>query len=205
MPPARPSKREDSTHSPPPPPTEATPITHAPTRDTPDASTARRTAAPATSPTQALFGRVFSKRDAVWTEIGHKAMVEVAAEEEELEDLSEEELKAQQAGSKSQCIPHGKKYEKKWLVPAQQNICSIPYAPIQDGNDLPHPLALMWTHPPLSHLVSGASWELTSHIRGDLVVPTANTPEEVGWKSSSSSLLSPGCRVRSGLLLVRIT
>uniref|UniRef100_A0A8C5E130 Nuclear RNA export factor 1 n=1 Tax=Gouania willdenowi TaxID=441366 RepID=A0A8C5E130_GOUWI len=27
-------------------------------------------------------------------------------------------------------IPHGKKYDKKWLVPALQNICSVPYTPI---------------------------------------------------------------------------
>uniref|UniRef100_A0A8C5G389 Nuclear RNA export factor 1-like n=1 Tax=Gouania willdenowi TaxID=441366 RepID=A0A8C5G389_GOUWI len=70
-----------------------------------------------------------------------------------------EELEAEQAGSKSRCvsshshshlvnllcdwsnripiclpcqqIPHGKKYDKKWLVPALQDICSIPYTPIQ--------------------------------------------------------------------------
>uniref|UniRef100_A0A8C7ZLB7 Nuclear RNA export factor 1a n=1 Tax=Oryzias sinensis TaxID=183150 RepID=A0A8C7ZLB7_9TELE len=28
-------------------------------------------------------------------------------------------------------IPHGKKYDKKWLVPALQNICSVPYTPVQ--------------------------------------------------------------------------
>uniref|UniRef100_A0A8C6KXV4 Nuclear RNA export factor 1 n=1 Tax=Nothobranchius furzeri TaxID=105023 RepID=A0A8C6KXV4_NOTFU len=27
-------------------------------------------------------------------------------------------------------IPHGRKYDKKWLVPALQNICSVPYTPI---------------------------------------------------------------------------
>uniref|UniRef100_A0A3Q4G5U3 Nuclear RNA export factor 1a n=1 Tax=Neolamprologus brichardi TaxID=32507 RepID=A0A3Q4G5U3_NEOBR len=28
-------------------------------------------------------------------------------------------------------IPHGRKYDKKWLLPALQNICSVPYHPIQ--------------------------------------------------------------------------
>jgi len=28
-------------------------------------------------------------------------------------------------------IPHGRKYEKKWLVTALQNICSVPYTPVQ--------------------------------------------------------------------------
>ncbi|XP_017263959.1 nuclear RNA export factor 1 isoform X2 [Kryptolebias marmoratus] len=28
-------------------------------------------------------------------------------------------------------IPHGRKYDKKWLVPAIQNICTVPYSPIQ--------------------------------------------------------------------------
>ncbi|KAK9518191.1 hypothetical protein VZT92_023503 [Zoarces viviparus] len=28
-------------------------------------------------------------------------------------------------------IPHGRKYDKKWLLPALQNICSIPYTPVQ--------------------------------------------------------------------------
>ncbi|XP_028298740.1 nuclear RNA export factor 1-like [Gouania willdenowi] len=32
-------------------------------------------------------------------------------------------------------IPHGKKYDKKWLVPALQDICSIPYTPIQYHDD----------------------------------------------------------------------
>uniref|UniRef100_A0A8C5H039 Nuclear RNA export factor 1-like n=1 Tax=Gouania willdenowi TaxID=441366 RepID=A0A8C5H039_GOUWI len=32
-------------------------------------------------------------------------------------------------------IPHGKKYDKKWLVPALQDICSIPYTPIQYHED----------------------------------------------------------------------
>uniref|UniRef100_A0A8C5NHG6 Nuclear RNA export factor 1-like n=1 Tax=Gouania willdenowi TaxID=441366 RepID=A0A8C5NHG6_GOUWI len=35
-----------------------------------------------------------------------------------------------------QQIPHGKKYDKKWLVPALQDICSIPYTPIQVSVDL---------------------------------------------------------------------
>uniref|UniRef100_A0A8C5GZI7 Nuclear RNA export factor 1-like n=1 Tax=Gouania willdenowi TaxID=441366 RepID=A0A8C5GZI7_GOUWI len=34
-----------------------------------------------------------------------------------------------------QQIPHGKKYDKKWLVPALQDICSIPYTPIQYHED----------------------------------------------------------------------
>uniref|UniRef100_A0A8C5DTV0 Nuclear RNA export factor 1-like n=1 Tax=Gouania willdenowi TaxID=441366 RepID=A0A8C5DTV0_GOUWI len=34
-----------------------------------------------------------------------------------------------------QQIPHGKKYDKKWLVPALQDICSIPYTPIQYHDD----------------------------------------------------------------------
>uniref|UniRef100_A0A3B3ZN29 Nuclear RNA export factor 1 n=1 Tax=Periophthalmus magnuspinnatus TaxID=409849 RepID=A0A3B3ZN29_9GOBI len=28
-------------------------------------------------------------------------------------------------------IPHGKKYDKKWLLTALQNICSVPYRPVQ--------------------------------------------------------------------------
>ncbi|XP_061581551.1 nuclear RNA export factor 1 isoform X1 [Cololabis saira] len=28
-------------------------------------------------------------------------------------------------------IPHGRKYDKKWLVTALQNICTVPYAPVQ--------------------------------------------------------------------------
>lgn len=28
-------------------------------------------------------------------------------------------------------IPHGRKYDKKWLLPALQNICSVPYHPVQ--------------------------------------------------------------------------
>uniref|UniRef100_A0A7N6AHA6 Nuclear RNA export factor 1 n=1 Tax=Anabas testudineus TaxID=64144 RepID=A0A7N6AHA6_ANATE len=28
-------------------------------------------------------------------------------------------------------IPHGKKYDKKWLLSALQNICSVPYTPVQ--------------------------------------------------------------------------
>uniref|UniRef100_A0AAQ4P2L6 Nuclear RNA export factor 1a n=1 Tax=Gasterosteus aculeatus aculeatus TaxID=481459 RepID=A0AAQ4P2L6_GASAC len=28
-------------------------------------------------------------------------------------------------------IPHGKKYDKKWLLPALQNICTVPYTPVQ--------------------------------------------------------------------------
>ncbi|CAK6964593.1 nuclear RNA export factor 1 isoform X1 [Scomber scombrus] len=28
-------------------------------------------------------------------------------------------------------IPHGKKYDKKWLLPALQNICTVPYTPEQ--------------------------------------------------------------------------
>ncbi|XP_034739334.1 nuclear RNA export factor 1 isoform X2 [Etheostoma cragini] len=28
-------------------------------------------------------------------------------------------------------IPHGRKYDKKWLLTALQNICSVPYAPVQ--------------------------------------------------------------------------
>lgn len=28
-------------------------------------------------------------------------------------------------------IPHGRKYEKKWLITALQNICAIPYTPVQ--------------------------------------------------------------------------
>ncbi|XP_075960136.1 nuclear RNA export factor 1 isoform X1 [Anarhichas minor] len=28
-------------------------------------------------------------------------------------------------------IPHGRKYDKKWLLPALQNICTIPYTPVQ--------------------------------------------------------------------------
>lgn len=28
-------------------------------------------------------------------------------------------------------IPHGRKYDKKWLLTAIQNICSVPYTPIQ--------------------------------------------------------------------------
>uniref|UniRef100_A0A8C5DT77 Nuclear RNA export factor 1-like n=1 Tax=Gouania willdenowi TaxID=441366 RepID=A0A8C5DT77_GOUWI len=107
------------------------------------------------------MGENFAKETVVWTEIGDKAKVEVA--EEEGEELSEEELEAEQAGSKSRCvsshshshlvnllcdwsnripiclpcqqIPHGKKYDKKWLVPALQDICSIPYTPIQYHDD----------------------------------------------------------------------
>ncbi|XP_028329418.1 nuclear RNA export factor 1-like [Gouania willdenowi] len=32
-------------------------------------------------------------------------------------------------------IPHGTKYDKNWLVPALQDICSIPYTPIQYHED----------------------------------------------------------------------
>ncbi|XP_037317590.1 nuclear RNA export factor 1 isoform X1 [Pungitius pungitius] len=28
-------------------------------------------------------------------------------------------------------IPHGRKYDKKWLLPALQNICTVPYTPVQ--------------------------------------------------------------------------
>ena len=28
-------------------------------------------------------------------------------------------------------IPHGKKYDKQWLLTALQNICSVPYRPVQ--------------------------------------------------------------------------
>ncbi|XP_068444936.1 nuclear RNA export factor 1 isoform X2 [Clinocottus analis] len=28
-------------------------------------------------------------------------------------------------------IPHGRKYDKKWLLPALQNICSVPFTPVQ--------------------------------------------------------------------------
>lgn len=28
-------------------------------------------------------------------------------------------------------IPHGKKYDKKWLLGALQNICSVPFKPVQ--------------------------------------------------------------------------
>uniref|UniRef100_A0A8C5H4N5 Nuclear RNA export factor 1-like n=1 Tax=Gouania willdenowi TaxID=441366 RepID=A0A8C5H4N5_GOUWI len=98
-----------------------------------------------------LLGENLGKETAVWTEIGDEA------EEEDGEDLSEEEIEAKLAGSKSRCvsshshlvnllcdwsnripiclpcqqIPHGTKYDKKWLVPALQDICSIPYTPIQ--------------------------------------------------------------------------
>lgn len=46
---------------------------------------------------------------------------------------------------------------------------------------------------------SGASWRLVSQIRGDLLEPTASKAEEVGWKSTNSSLPWPGRRVSSGL------
>ncbi|XP_013861347.1 nuclear RNA export factor 1 isoform X2 [Austrofundulus limnaeus] len=32
-------------------------------------------------------------------------------------------------------IPHGRKYDKKWLVTALQNICAVPYSPIQYHSD----------------------------------------------------------------------
>uniref|UniRef100_A0A3Q2WRU0 Nuclear RNA export factor 1a n=1 Tax=Haplochromis burtoni TaxID=8153 RepID=A0A3Q2WRU0_HAPBU len=36
-----------------------------------------------------------------------------------------------QSGWYKVTIPHGRKYDKKWLLPALQNICSVPYHPIQ--------------------------------------------------------------------------
>lgn len=49
-------------------------------------------------------------------------------------------------------IPHGKKYDKKWLLTALQNLCSVPFTPIQVSWSQPEE-GLLGAHCALLHTV----------------------------------------------------